>query len=236
MYMKTLLRAAWAALALAAWTQANAQGQRPQIPTEGGRGVIVVFGASYANSWPISQIAGLTVVNAGVGGNETRDMLARYEKDVLSQKPRYVLIWGFINDYTRNPAEKHPQVAQAIEQRITEMVDQAIARGIQPVLATEVTLPAATSAWGEFTASVYRTLGRTGYQDRINTQVMNSNRWLKKFAAQRNLGVLDLQSALAPEGFFREREYSLPDGSHLTPAAYTALTRFVETQKGLFSK
>ncbi|HEU4779622.1 MAG TPA: GDSL-type esterase/lipase family protein [Steroidobacteraceae bacterium] len=198
--------------------------------------MIVVLGASYVNSWPISQIAGLIVVNAGVDGHETRDMMARFEKDVLARQPHYVLIWGFINDYTRNPADKHPQMAKAIEQRITEMVDKALARGIQPVLATEVTLPAAPTAWGEFTASIFRTMGRTSYQDRINTQVMNTNRWLKQFAAQRKLGVLDLQQALAPEGVYREREYSMPDGSHLNPAAYAALTRLVETQKGLFSK
>jgi len=198
--------------------------------------VIVVFGASYAKAWPIANIAGLPVVNAGVGGDETRNMLERYERDVLTHAPRYVLIWGFINDYTRSPAAKHPQVAAAIEQRITEMVDKAIARGIQPVLGTEVTMPAATSAWGELLASIYRSMGRTGYQDRINTQVMNSNRWLKQFAAQRNLAVLDLQRALAPNGFYRKREYSLADGSHLTPAAYAALTEFVETQEGLFSK
>lgn len=198
--------------------------------------MIVVFGASYAKDWPIADIAGMTVTNAGVGGDETRNMLERYERDVLARAPRYVLIWGFINDYTRNPAAKHPQVAAAIEQRITEMVDKAIARGIQPVLATEVTMPAATSWSGSVLASIYGSLGRTGYADRINTQVMNSNRWLKKFAAERKLPVLDLQHALAPEGFYRERRYSLPDGSHLTPAAYAALNLYVDTQKDLFSK
>ena len=48
--------------------------------------------------------------------------------------------------------------------------------------------------------------------------------------------MLDLQRALAPEGFYRERRYSLPDGSHLTSAAYAALNLYVDTQKDLFSK
>ena len=198
--------------------------------------MIVVFGASYAKDWPIAEIAGLEVVNAGVGGNETRDMLERYERDVLARAPRYVLIWGFVNDYTRMPAEKHPQVAALIEQRITQMVDLAAARNVRVVLATEVTMPAATSWSGAVLASIYGALGRKGYADRINTQVMNSNRWLQKFAADRQLPVLDLQSALAPEGFYRERRYSLPDGSHLTSAAYAALNLYVDTQKDLFSK
>ena len=198
--------------------------------------MIVVFGASYAKDWQIADIAGLAVVNAGVGGNETRDMMERYERDVLARSPRYVLIWGFINDYTRSSADKHPQVAALIEQRLTQMVDLAVARQVRPILATEVTMPAATSWSGAVLASIYGALGRKGYADRINTQVMNSNRWLKQFAAERQLPVLDLQAALAADGFYRERRYSLPDGSHLTAAAYAALNLYVDTQKGLFSK
>ena len=48
--------------------------------------------------------------------------------------------------------------------------------------------------------------------------------------------MLDLQRTLAPEGFYRERRYTLPDGSHLNSAAYAALNLYVDTQKGLFSK
>jgi lysophospholipase L1-like esterase len=235
MSTKTFVRSALCVLTLSAWT-AVGQVPQPQIPATGDKGVIVVFGASYAKDWPIADIGGLSVVNAGVGGNETRDMLERFERDVLARAPRYVLIWGFINDYTRTPAEKHPQVAAAIEQRLTQMVDLAVARNIRVVLATEVTLPNATSWSGSVLASIYGAIGRTGYADRINKQVMNSNRWLVKFAADRKLPVLDLQAALAPDGFHRDRRYTLPDGSHLNSAAYAALNLYVDTQKDLFSK
>lgn len=198
--------------------------------------MIVVFGASYVKAWPIAEIGGLKVINAGVNGNETRDMLERFERDVLDRAPRYVLIWGFINDYTRSPADKHAQAAVGIEQRITQMVDLALARNVRPVLATEVTMPSAASWWGSVMASIYGALGRTGYADRINEKVMNSNRWLVKFAAERQLPVLDLQRALAPEGTYRERRYTQPDGSHLNTAAYAALNLYVDTRKELFSK
>lgn len=196
--------------------------------------MIVIFGASYANAWPITRIAGLPVVNAGVGGNETRDMIARFETDVLAKRPSHLLIWGFINDYSRNRPDKYPEVARLIEQRFTQMVDLAQAQGIRVTVATEVTLPAAVSLHGELLAAVYRSLGRQGYADRINREVMKSNQWVKAFAAARGLPLLDLQAALAPKGFYRARQFSLPDASHLTSAAYTALTAYVEQKQDLF--
>src|ERR1041384_6849760 len=128
MSIKNFARAVLPVLALLALPAAA---QDPVTDTAGNRAVIVVIGASYAQSWPITEIGGTRVINAGVGGNETRDMLARFEKDVISQKPGHVLIWGFINDYTRSRPEKHDEAAKLIQERFTSMVDQAQAAGIK---------------------------------------------------------------------------------------------------------
>lgn len=202
-----------------------------QRSDSGDRTMIVVFGASYAKSWPIDRIGGVKVVNAGIGGNETKDMTARYEQDVLSLSPDYVLFWGFINDFTRNKPEQAAQLTTQIQQRYQAMIETALQRGIKPILATEVTMPAATSWWGEILAWVYRLLGRKGYADRINTNVMGVNAWLKDYARQHGLPLLDLQATLAPGGFYRRRQYSQPDGSHLTEAAYRALTEYTRSQE-----
>ena len=55
----------------------------------------------------------IRVVNAGIGGNRTPDLLARLEKDVIARKPNAVLInigvndvgWGF-DEF--NPRREHP--------------------------------------------------------------------------------------------------------------------------------
>lgn len=45
------------------------------------------------------------VINSGIGGNSARDAMNRYEKDVLSYDPDYVLLeFGGNNDDFRNPA------------------------------------------------------------------------------------------------------------------------------------
>lgn len=211
-----------------------AAAQDPVTDTAGNRAVIVVIGASYAQSWPVTEIGGRPVINAGVGGNETRDMLARFEKDVLARRPGHVLIWGFINDYTRSRPEKHDEAAKLIQERFTQMVDQAQAAGIKVVLATETTMPKAKNFIGSLLATIYRTIGRTSYQDRINTRVMQSNAWLREFAASRNLPVLDFQRTLAPRGFYRDRRFASEDGSHFSSDAYAALTQFVESRKEVF--
>jgi len=102
------------------------------------------------------------------------------------------------------------------------------------VLATETTMPKAKNFAGAVIATIYRSIGRSSYQDRINTRVMESNAWLRGFAASRNLPVLDLQGTLAPGGFYRDRRYASEDGSHFSSEAYTALTQFVESRKDVF--
>ena len=42
--------------------------------------------------------AGWVVVNKGIGGQTTSQMLARFNDDVLSHDPNWVIIWGGVND------------------------------------------------------------------------------------------------------------------------------------------
>lgn len=200
------------------------------------RGVIVVFGASYVKDWPIQDIGGARVVNAGVGGNETKDLAARFESDVLARSPDYVLLWGFINDFTRNKPEQAEQLTAQIKQRYQGMIETARERNLPLIVATEVTLPAATSWWGEILAWLFRLLGRESYADRINANVMAVNDWLKQYASEQGVPLLDFQAALAPDGLYRDRDYAQPDGSHLSEAAYQRLTSYTQSQQALLRK
>ena len=65
--------------------------------------LLVITGASYAADWKSPQLPGYTVVNKGKGGDETKQVLARFDADVLALKPAAVLIWGHINNYHRAP-------------------------------------------------------------------------------------------------------------------------------------
>jgi hypothetical protein len=63
---------------------------------------IVLLGASYVRGWNLQDIAGCRVINKGVNGEQSFEMLSRFEQDVIAVCPRAVIIWGYINDIFRS--------------------------------------------------------------------------------------------------------------------------------------
>ncbi|KYH32314.1 SGNH/GDSL hydrolase family protein [Neomoorella mulderi] len=72
---------------------------------------------------------GLVVVNRGISGETTGEMLARFDEDVIRLKPRAVTIMGGTND-----AWAGFTVTEVID-NVRAMVDKALRAGIQPVMA-----------------------------------------------------------------------------------------------------
>ncbi|SMB99464.1 Lysophospholipase L1 [Thermanaeromonas toyohensis ToBE] len=76
-----------------------------------------------------ANATGTVVVNRGVNGETTKEMLERFTEDVLELKPRAVIILGGTND-----AWAKVDVAK-VEGQVREMVEQASRAGILPVIA-----------------------------------------------------------------------------------------------------
>ena len=189
---------------------------------------LVIIGASYAKSWNIIDLGGLKVINRGVGGEQTHEILARFDKDVLALSPRGVIIWGFINDIFRSTPEEVDKKIVRTRENLMSMIDKAQSKGIVPVLATEVTLPV-PDGWLDQIANWIGTLrGKKSYQDYINAYVIEMNHWLRRVAVEKKLTVLDFEKVLADENGRRKIEYTTQDGTHLSPKAYAALTDSVK--------
>lgn len=193
------------------------------------RATIVILGASYAKDWPVTQLAGSSVRNHGVGGDETSAMLARFEQDVVAHKPTAVIIWGFINDIFRSNADTLPDKIATTKNNLTQIIDRARRNGIKPIVATEVTIRPAKSLTNEVIGWISRLRGKRSYADYVNEHVLSVNDWLRTYARTNEIALLDLQPVLADADGLRKRVYATDDGSHLTPAAYEALTRFAES-------
>jgi lysophospholipase L1-like esterase len=75
----------------------------------------------------------VTPVPAGVGGNTSKDMLARIDKDVISKKPDWVIISCGVNDvwHAATGVELEPYKVN-----MTAMVDKCEAAGIKVMLLT----------------------------------------------------------------------------------------------------
>lgn len=196
--------------------------REPSMKTQG---PIVVLGASYAQGWQPGSIAGVPVINRGVGGEQSFEMLARFDADVVSQNPRMVILWGFINDVTR--ASDVDVALQRVRESYTEMIARARKSGITPVLATEVTLRSPSRTLVERLMNIVGTIrGKESYQSRMNAHVLGLNQWLIETAAREQLLVLQFQSVLSEPGGYRRVPFAQPDGSHITQQGYDVLTSY----------
>lgn len=210
---------------------AGSEGETKMDKVEAGSKAIVLIGASYAGGWPADKpVAGYRMINKGVNGQQSFEMLARFETDVLALKPDAVIIWGFINDVFRSDRSQIDQTLRRTRESISAMVKLARQAGITPILATEVTIRG-KAGWSEsIEAMLGKLLGKSSYQDYINGHVMEINRWIRDLATREGVLLLDLEPLLADRNSVRRKEFSQPDGSHISNQGYDAVTRYAEMQ------
>lgn len=194
--------------------------------------LLVITGASYAAGWKTPALPGYTVVNKGKGGEDTKQVLARYDADVLALKPDTVLIWGHINNYHRAPGGDLEAAKTQAWSDIREMVTRARAQGANVILATEITLSEAVGFTNRVVAFINGLRGKTSYAARINEPVRAVNAQIRQYARENGLRVLDIEKLFDDGDGFRKVEYSDDDGSHVSAAGYAALTSFAQKELG----
>lgn len=136
------------------------------------------------------------VLNRGVNGQRTDQIRARFSRDVLSVKPKYVIILGGVNDiYQGRPLEE-------TQADLLAMYQEALAHHITPIAATVLPF---TEATPEQCA-----------------EIRELNRWIKKTASLRHIPCCDTHRAVAaPE--HADRLKGSPDGLHPDLAGYQAM-------------
>lgn len=191
---------------------------------------MVIIGASYAAEWESPKLPGYTVTNKGIGGQESSDLRARFERDVLALKPTTVMIWGHYNDIVRASADKMAAAKQRAQDNYRWMTEQARAAGIEVILVTEITIPIPDTLKESAMAWVAGLLGKQDYRSQKNEQIKAVNAWLREYARSQNIKLLDLEKALESGNGTRKVEYAREDNSHVSPAGYQAITRYVAAQ------
>jgi len=127
-----------------------------------------------------------------------------YLRSLLAKPPQPadVLILKECSSYFPGPLDRYGSLIDA-------WVKQARYRGIVPLVATVVPVTRTRSSQDP------------GKQDSL----LEFNRWLRTYASQQGIHLLDLEAALSdgtPQAFLRN-EYTSGDGSHLNSAAYHIL-------------
>jgi lysophospholipase L1-like esterase len=225
MFSPTLLRTAAASLGLFMITPVDARNSPASPPAR-----MVIIGASYAAGWGSPPLPGYTVVNKGVGGEDSSQVRARFARDVIADQPQAVLVWGHINDIHRAPADRMEEVKQRIKDNYRAMHAEAKAAGIRLLLATEVTLSVGDGFLDGIRDGIGRLRGRKNYKVMVNDHVKDVNAWLREYAREHALPLLDLERAVDSGKGSRRAEYDQPDGGHINEAGYAALTRYATEQ------
>jgi lysophospholipase L1-like esterase len=187
---------------------------------------IVLIGASYAKGLSLDEIDDMRFINKGVSGEQSFEMLSRFDEDVILMKPKAVIIWGFINDIFRSDRQNIDASLERVKTSFEQMVKLSKDNEIIPILATEVTVRPKDS-WKESLAGwIGGLLGKESYQDYVNQHVMDVNKWLRNYADQHDLLLLDLHAVISEGNGRRQKEYATKDGSHISQKGYEKLTEY----------
>ena len=196
-----------------------------------GRDNIVCLGDSITYGFPYgpemswvgrgAKKLGVKMINKGINGDTTRQMLRRFERDVSASAPAYVIIMGGTNDAFIGVTPEE------IQDNVVDMAAKAFDDGICPVIG----LPAPVN--------LYNPDGFVPDFVAIAAFELDSCRELiKEFAGGELLPVLDFYTPLLDPETGRTNPDYFADEGHPNETGYGVLTRAVlemlpELKKGL---
>ncbi len=163
---------------------------------------VVFLGASITNRWDLKKdFPEVSMVNRGVGGQLVPAMMARFKRDVIDLKPKAVVI-KFCSINIR------PQLPLSVlKDGMSMMTQLAQANDIVPIVSTIIPSGKPEAHIGSF--SVVDTL-------------IAFNDWVRQFAAENDLPLIDFAAAIQDEKGFLPRECSV-DPVHVNEKGYRIL-------------
>jgi lysophospholipase L1-like esterase len=166
---------------------------------------VVFLGDSITDNW-IGADASLFangLLDRGISGQTTPQMLIRFRNDVVLLHPKAVHIMAGTNDIAGNTGAA---TMATVEGNIASMAELAHANGIKVILAS--TPPASAFPWNP--------------SKHPSPQIVELNAWIRGYAKTHGYTYVDYYTALTtPEGGMKPGLSS--DGVHPTPAGYAIM-------------
>jgi lysophospholipase L1-like esterase len=171
----------------------------------GGAPDVVLMGDSITENWQPGDPAlfSARVVDRGIGGQTTPQMVVRFQQDVVALKPKVVHIMAGTNNVAGNTGPSSPE---DYKNDIRTMVDIARQNHIAIVLASIP--PAAAFPW------------RPDLQPAIQIPMLNT--WLRDYADKNGLVYVDYYTALLGDGGGMKSDFT-NDGVHPTTRGYAVM-------------
>jgi lysophospholipase L1-like esterase len=180
-------------------------------PAKPGENRVVFLGDDTTDFWGRGEgefFPGKPYLNRGIARQTTPQMLVRFRQDVITLRPKVVVIQGGMNDIA---AVTGPGTQGMIIENFQSMVELAKANGIAVVLAS--LLPVCDCGTNQ---TALRPVGK----------ILGINGWLRDYADKTGLVYLDYYSALA-EGRAFKRAWT-KDGLLPNDAGYAVMAPLAE--------
>lgn len=190
---------------LCRYRAANAVVSQEKVPPR-----VVFLGDSITENWGLADPAffGNGMVNRGISGQTSAQMLVRFRADVVSLRPQTVHILAGTNDVAGNTGPTSPQ---DFKNNIVSMVELAKANGIAVILGSIP--PAASFFWRP--------------QLQPAAQIRELNSWLREYSSRNSITFVDYHAALA--GADGELSPNLGnDGVHPNKNGYAVMRKRVK--------
>lgn len=142
-------------------------------------------------------------LDRGISGQTTPQMLIRFRQDVISLRPKVVLILAGINDIAGNTG---PSTLEMIEDNIASMAQLAKANKIKVILCS--VLPAFSFPWRKEIDPVQK--------------VIDLNKWIKDYADKSGFIYLDYYSSMVDERKGMNERFT-KDGVHPNLEGYKVM-------------
>lgn len=167
------------------------------------------YGVQRRQTWVslCGEQSGLEMINAGVTGDTTGGMLARFQTEVLPHRPTHLFLMGGANDIFLSG-----EIAGA-RANLGAIIYQAMCRGITPVvgLPSPIHPMVVESPWGQmfdFTQA--------------SAQMCELCEWLRHFAGSFGISVVDFRNVF---GTPPEAQYYV-DGLHPNPLGHQRIAQW----------
>lgn len=174
-----------------------------------GENRVVFFGDQVTENWPETAFfPGKTYLNRGITNQTTAQMLIRFRQDVISLKPKVVVIQAGSNDLAGLTG---PATEAMIGENLTSMVELAKVNGIRVVLASVTPV-----------CDCYRNQTARRPQGKI----IGLNGWIRDYAAKSGSVYLNYYGALVQGRDFKKE--LTDDGLVPNAAGYAVMAPLAE--------
>ncbi|ABO50820.1 lipolytic enzyme, G-D-S-L family [Desulforamulus reducens MI-1] len=164
-----------------------------------------------AFSWVtrVIESTGYQMLNRGINGETTGQMLVRMRTDVIPEKPAYLIFAGGHNDGWQKVS------LGEVKQNVRQVVGMALEHGICPVMV----LPSPLNI--EQILQCYE--GSRQEAEDYNNALSETRQWIGQYAQEMGFFALDFYTPLLVEGSDQGNPQYLLDGGHPTHEGYRVL-------------